>query len=48
MSITVVQRDNKPEEWRALMGSMEDAQKAGPGRYSSDFTRCDYRQQATL
>ncbi len=29
MSITVLQRDNKPEEWRALMGSMEDAQKAG-------------------
>ncbi len=29
MSITVLQRDNKPEEWRSLMGSMEEAQKAG-------------------
>lgn len=29
MSITVLQRDNKPEEWRRLMGRMEEAQKAG-------------------
>jgi len=29
MSITVLQRDNKPEEWRSLMQRMEEAQKAG-------------------
>ena len=26
----------------------EEAQKAGPGRYSSDFTGCGYRQPPTL
>ncbi|MDX2156318.1 MAG: amidohydrolase family protein [Hyphomicrobiaceae bacterium] len=29
MSITVLQRDNKPEEWRRLMARMVEAQKSG-------------------
>src|SRR3984893_6887493 len=29
MSITILQRDNKPEEWRRLMSRVADAQKAG-------------------
>lgn len=39
MSITVLQRDNQPEEWRRLMARMEDAQKAGVQMMGQVLTR---------
>ncbi|MEZ5817034.1 MAG: amidohydrolase family protein [Hyphomicrobiaceae bacterium] len=39
MSITVLQRDNKPEEWRRLMARMADAQKAGVNIMGQVLTR---------
>jgi len=39
MSITVLQRDNKPEEWRRLMSRVADAQKAGLPMMGQVLTR---------
>ena len=39
MSITILQRDNKPEEWRRLMGRVADAQKAGLPMMGQVLTR---------
>ncbi len=39
MSITILQRDSKPEEWRRLMGHVTDAQKAGLPMMGQVLTR---------
>jgi hypothetical protein len=39
MSITILQRDNKPEEWRRLMGRVAEAQKAGLPMMGQVLTR---------
>lgn len=39
MSITILQRDNKPEEWRRLMGAIDDARKAGHEMMGQVLTR---------
>ncbi len=39
MSITILQRDNKPEEWRQLMGRVSDAQNAGLPMMGQVLTR---------
>ena len=39
MSITILQRDNKPEEWRRLMGRVADAQRAGLPMLGQVLTR---------
>ena len=39
MSITVLQRDNKPEEWRRLMGRVSEAQQAGLPMMGQVLTR---------
>ncbi len=39
MSITILQRDNKPEEWRRLMSKVSDAQKAGLPMLGQVLTR---------
>ena len=39
MSITILQRDNKPEEWRRIMGGVADAQKAGLPMLGQVLTR---------
>jgi N-acyl-D-aspartate/D-glutamate deacylase len=39
MSITILQRDNKPEEWRHLMGRVAEAQKAGLPMMGQVLTR---------
>jgi N-acyl-D-aspartate/D-glutamate deacylase len=39
MSITILQRDNKPEEWRRLMARIAEAQKAGLPMMGQVLTR---------
>jgi len=39
MSITILQRDSKPEEWRRIMADIVDAQKAGIGIKGQVLTR---------
>jgi N-acyl-D-aspartate/D-glutamate deacylase len=39
MSITILQRDNKPEEWRLLMADIADARKAGHEMMGQVLTR---------
>jgi N-acyl-D-aspartate/D-glutamate deacylase len=39
MSITILQRDNKPEEWRRLMARVAEAQKAGLPMMGQVLTR---------
>ena len=39
MSITILQRDSKPEEWRQIMGEIGDAQKAGVQMKGQVLTR---------
>ncbi|MFY0614307.1 MAG: amidohydrolase family protein [Hyphomicrobiaceae bacterium] len=39
MSITILQRDSKPEEWRHIMGEIVDAQKAGVAMKGQVLTR---------
>ena len=39
MSITILQRDNKPEEWRRLMGRIAEAQAAGLPMMGQVLTR---------
>jgi N-acyl-D-aspartate/D-glutamate deacylase len=39
MSITILQRDNKPEEWRSLMSRVAEAQKAGLPMMGQVLTR---------
>ena len=39
MSITILQRDSKPEEWRRIMGGVADAQKAGLPMMGQVLTR---------
>jgi len=39
MSVTVLQRDNQPEEWRRLMGRIQEAQKAGVPMMGQVLTR---------
>ena len=39
MSITILQRDTKPEEWRHIMGGIADAQKAGLPMMGQVLTR---------
>jgi N-acyl-D-aspartate/D-glutamate deacylase len=39
MSITILQRDNKPEEWRLLMRQIADANKAGHQMMGQVLTR---------
>ena len=39
MSITILQRDNKPEEWRRLMEQVAEAQKAGLPMMGQVLTR---------
>jgi N-acyl-D-aspartate/D-glutamate deacylase len=39
MSITILQRDNKPEEWRRLMACIAEAQKAGLPMMGQVLTR---------
>jgi N-acyl-D-aspartate/D-glutamate deacylase len=39
MSITILQRDSKPEEWRQIMGHVSDAQKAGLPMFGQVLTR---------
>ena len=39
MSITILQRDNKPEEWRRLMGHVAAAQKSGLPMMGQVLTR---------
>lgn len=39
MSITILQRDNKPEEWRRLMGHISEAQAAGHQMLGQVLTR---------
>ena len=39
MSITILQRDNKPEEWRRLMGRVAEAQRAGLPMMGQVLTR---------
>jgi N-acyl-D-aspartate/D-glutamate deacylase len=39
MSITILQRDSKPEEWRQIMSDIVEAQKAGVGIKGQVLTR---------
>ena len=39
MSITILQRDSKPEEWRRIMGRVADSQKAGLPMMGQVLTR---------
>ena len=39
MSITILQRDSKPEEWRRIMGRVSDSQKAGLPMMGQVLTR---------
>src|SRR5262249_10368189 len=39
MSITILQRDNKPEEWRRLMAHVAEAQRAGLPMMGQVLTR---------
>ena len=39
MSITILQRDSKPEEWRRIMGGVTEAQKAGLPMLGQVLTR---------
>ncbi len=39
MSITILQRDNKPEEWRRIMGAVGEAQTAGLPMMGQVLTR---------